>query len=94
MQSAFWIEISGFQGIFKELSRSTTGCPKTMYPTLTFYFEAVTTIMPGTLGFPVSPDLYNSFETLLICFHDLINECNKLFSKLDFAENWNSVEFL
>ena len=49
-----------------------TGCLKQLYPTLTFYFEAVTTIMLGILGFPVSADLYNSFDTLLICFHDLM----------------------
>ena len=45
-----------------------------MYLTLTLNFEAVTTLMPGTLGFPVSPDLYNSLDALLVFFHDLINK--------------------
>ena len=36
------------------------------------YFEAVTTIMSGPLGF-FSSDLHNSFDTLLICFYDLMN---------------------
>ena len=36
-----------------------------MYLTLMLYFEAVTTIMTGILGFTASPDLYNSFNTLL-----------------------------
>ena len=66
---------------------------KQIYLTLTLYFEAVTTIMLGILGFPVSPDLYNSFGVLLICFHDLISG-SKLFSKLDFAQNWNATDFL
>ena len=35
-------------------------------------FEAVTTIILGLLGFPVSPDLYNSFDTSHICFNDLM----------------------
>ena len=42
-----------------------TMCPKKMYLTLTLYFEAVTTIMLRTSGFPVSLDLYNSFICLL-----------------------------
>ena len=62
-----------------------------MYLTLRLYFEAVITTMLAILGFPVSADLYNSFDILLICFHDLIN---KLFSKLDFVKNWNSIKFL
>ena len=45
-----------------------------MYLTFTLYFEAVTIIMLGILGFPVSSDLYNSFDTLLICFHNLMNK--------------------
>ena len=43
-----------------------------MYLTLTLYSEAVTTIMLKISGFPVSADLYNSFDTLVICFHDLM----------------------
>ena len=46
-----------------------------MCVTFTLYFEAVITTMFGILGFPVSPDIYNSFHILLICFHDLINKC-------------------
>ena len=38
----------------------------TMYLTLRLNFEAVTNLMSGILSFPVSPDLYNSFDTLLI----------------------------
>ena len=49
------------------------GVPK-MCVDLTLYFEAVTTIMSRILGFSVSPDLYNSFDTLFICFHDLMNK--------------------
>ena len=36
-----------------------------MYLTLMLYFEAVTAIMAGIVGFTASPDLYNSFYTLL-----------------------------
>ena len=39
-----------------------------MYLILTLYFEELTAIVSGLLGFSVSPDLYNSCETLLICF--------------------------
>ena len=48
--------------------------PEKMYLTLTPYFEVVSTIMSVILGFPSVLDLYNSFDTLLICFHDLMNE--------------------
>ena len=41
------------------------GVPKKVYETLMLYFEAVTTIMSEILDFPVSPGLYNSFNTLL-----------------------------
>ena len=51
-----------------------TGRPKKLHLTLTLCSEAVTTIMLGISSFPVSPDLYNSFDTLLICFHDLMNK--------------------
>ena len=44
------------------------------YLTLTFYFEAVATTMLAMLGLPVFPDLYNSFDTLLIYFYDLLNK--------------------
>ena len=44
----------------------TTGCPKKMLLTLTFYFEAVTTIMSSILGLPAFLDMYNSFDYLLI----------------------------
>ena len=37
---------------------------------LTLYFEAITVIILGILGFPVFPDLHHLFDTLLICFHD------------------------
>ena len=36
-----------------------------IYLTLMLYFEAVTTIMVGILGLTASPDLYNSFNSLL-----------------------------
>ena len=42
--------------------------------TLTLDFNAVTTMMPETLGFPVSVDLYNLFDTLFICFQDLMDK--------------------
>ena len=42
--------------------------------TLTLYFEAVTIIMPGTFSFPLCLDLYNSFDSLLVFFHDLMNK--------------------
>ena len=42
--------------------------------TLTLNFEAVTTLMSGMLGFLVSPDMYNSFVTLLVYFHSLMNK--------------------
>ena len=42
---------------------------------LMLYFEAVTPIiLLESLGFPVSQDMYNSFDTLFICFHDLMNK--------------------
>ena len=43
------------------------------YLTLSLNFEAVTTLMSGSLGFPVSPDLYDSFDTLHVCFHGVMN---------------------
>ena len=51
-----------------------TGCPKKVYLTLKLYFEAVTIMMLGISGFPASLDLYNSFDTLLVCLHDLMNK--------------------
>ena len=51
--------------------------------TLTLCFEAVTTKTLRILGFPDSPNLYNSFGTLLVCFNDLTNKWQKLFSKLE-----------
>ena len=50
------------------------GCPKKLYLTLTHYFEAMTTIMLVIISFSVSPYIRNSFDTLFICFHDLMNE--------------------
>ena len=50
------------------------GCLRKMHLTLMLYFEAVTTIVSGLLRFSVSPDLYNSFDTLLISFHDFMNK--------------------
>ena len=55
-------------------SFSYTRCPKKMYLTSTFYFEAVSTTMSGIIGFLVSPNLYNSFDSLLICFHELMSK--------------------
>ena len=49
--------------------------------------------MSGTLGFPVSPDLHNSFDTLLIFFHGLLNECQRSIFQLSFSQNVNSKEF-
>ena len=34
----------------------------------------LTAIMLGILGFPVFPDLYNLFDSLLICFHHVMNK--------------------
>ena len=50
-----------------------------MYLTLTLYFEAVTKIISGISNFPVSPDMYNLFDTLLIYFHDLPNGGDRLY---------------
>ena len=57
----------------KDEEKVLTRCHQKMYLTLTLYFETVTTIIFGILAFPISPDLCNSFDTLPICFHDLIN---------------------
>ena len=45
-----------------------------MYLVLMLNFEAVSTLMKDILGFLVSHDPHNSFDTLLICFHSLVNE--------------------
>ena len=47
--------------------------PKTNL-TLTLYFEAMTIKMLKSLGLLVSLDLYNSFDILLVCFHELMNK--------------------
>ena len=57
---------------------------------LTLYFEAVTAIMVGVLGFPVSPYLYNSFD-IFYAFMTWLISGSELFFKLDFAQNWNSI---
>ena len=44
-------------------------------------FEAAKLLTSEILGFPASLDLYNSFDTLFICFHGLMNNGTKLFSK-------------
>ena len=49
-----------------------TRCPIKMYLTLMHNFKALNILMSGTLGFPVSLDLYILFDTLLICFHGLL----------------------
>ena len=49
-------------------------CPKKMYLILTLNFEPVTTLMSGSLVLSVFPDLYNSFDTLLICFLSLMSK--------------------
>ena len=49
------------------------GVPK-MYLVLTLNFEPVTTLMSEILGFAVSPDLYDSFDTLPICCHGIMNK--------------------
>ena len=55
-------------------------------------------LMSEVLAFPASLDLYNSFDTLIILFHGLMNNlCRyycKLFSKVIFSQNWNCKEFL
>ena len=62
-----------------------------MYLTLAFKFEAVTTLMSGIIGFPVTPGLYNSFDTLFVCFNGLTNKWKQdifqtwFFSKLEFV---------
>ena len=68
-----------------------------MCQALTLYFEAVTTMSLGILGFHVSPYLCNSFDTILITLSAFVTyestSGSKLYSKLDFAQNWNSIEF-
>ena len=49
----------------RELSENIPVSPK-IYLTLTLNFEAMVTLMLGILGFLISPDLYNSFDTLFI----------------------------
>ena len=44
-----------------------------MFLILTLHLETATTMMVGILGFPICSDLYNSFDTLITCFHDLMN---------------------
>ena len=45
-----------------------------MYLTLILYFEEMIAIMLGILGFFAFPDLYISFDTSLVCVHDLMNK--------------------
>ena len=49
---------------------------KKIVPNLVALFRNIDyhTLMSGILSFRVSPDLYNSFDILLICFHDLMNK--------------------
>ena len=49
----------------------STGRPKKLYLILMLYFEAVATIMLGILGYSVSLDLYNPFDTFLSAFMNL-----------------------
>ena len=42
---------------------TVSGVPKKMFLTLTLHIETVTTIMLGILGFSVSTNLHNSFDT-------------------------------
>ena len=53
------------------LGEKLPGVPN-IVPTLTPNIKAVTTLMSGNSGFPVSSDLYNSFDTLLICCYGLV----------------------
>ena len=55
-------------GFYDDISSTLTWSPKKVYLTSTLYSEMV-----GVLGFPVCLDLYSSFDSLLICFHDLMN---------------------
>ena len=48
-----------------------------LYLALTLNFGTLNTLMSGVLGFPVSMDLYNSFDTLLISFHGLLSIIQK-----------------
>ena len=43
-------------------------------PNFHTYFEAVTIIMSGVLGLAVSPDLHKSFDPVLFCLHDVMNQ--------------------
>ena len=56
------------RNVHEQNEQTILGVPKKMFLILMLYFEAVTTI--GILGFSVFPDL--SFDTLFICFHDLM----------------------
>ena len=53
--------------------KENTACPKKMYLTLTLCFEIVITLMLGILSLPFSPYMHDSFDTLLICFHGLMD---------------------
>ena len=37
------------------------------------YFEAAKLLMSEIVLFPASLELYNSFDTLFVCFHGLMN---------------------
>ena len=45
-----------------------------VHPVLKPNFEVVITFMSAMLVFPVSPEIYNSFDILFVCFFDLMNE--------------------
>ena len=52
-----------------ENSFKHTVFPKEMYLNLKLSFKAVNTLMSETSSFLVSLDMYNLFDTLLVCFH-------------------------
>ena len=73
---------------------SCTGCPKKSNLISKLYFEAAKLLKSEILAFSASLELYNSFDTLFVCFHGLMNNlCRKLFSRVSFSQNWNSKEF-
>ena len=74
MKQFFLVHIKIIKTSFLTISLGCTGHPKKLCLTLTIYFEEVTIKMLEILGSPVFPGMYNPFDTLLICFHDLINK--------------------
>ena len=52
---------------------SCTGCPKKWYLILKLFFKQQNSWCHKSNFFPASLELYNSFDTLFVCFHGLMN---------------------